>query len=225
MQGEWVRCLGVPIGNDLNEEKWWSQKVLATRDKAKQWVGLFRNSYFGRNLIVQAMYFGRLRYWLYSLNMPKKTRKIVQKDADILWWSREPTLEAITDRLGNAAINDKRIRGWVRKSTASGPRKEGGLRKMDWDTHVDSFLGQWFLRYLHPGEAGWKQIVDHFLLYDSRGGLKYTEGRGIIISKLTPYEKMKIVKDIPKTAGYLRKCLRAFWKFKLQPAHTEKMKT
>ena len=32
------------------------------------------------------MYFGRLRYWLYSIGMPKEAVEMVQKDADILWW-------------------------------------------------------------------------------------------------------------------------------------------
>ena len=84
---------GVPIGNELNEEKWWSSKMDSTREKAQLWAGLYRSSYFGRNLIVQGMYFGRLRYWLYSLHMNKKMTAVVQKDADILWWSREPKLE------------------------------------------------------------------------------------------------------------------------------------
>ena len=52
-EGSWVVSLGVPIGNELNETKWWLKKIEATRAKAMQWVGLFRNSYFGRNLIVQ----------------------------------------------------------------------------------------------------------------------------------------------------------------------------
>ena len=54
-EGEWVICLGVPFGNDLDTAKWWKKKVESVRDKATHWVGLFRASYFGRNLIVQAM--------------------------------------------------------------------------------------------------------------------------------------------------------------------------
>eukprot|EP00966_Prymnesium_polylepis_P130454 3017243-Prymnesium_polylepis.1 len=130
-RGEWVKCLGVPIGNDLDERKWWLKKVQATRDKAQQWVGLFKSSYFGRNLIVQGMYFGRLRYWLYSLLMPEEVIKIVQKDADILWWAREPKLEQTTNAQGETARNEKRTRGWVARNTAIGPRNSGGLRKMD----------------------------------------------------------------------------------------------
>ena len=61
------------------------EKINNVRAKAKKWGGLCRTGYFGRNLIVQAMYFGRMRYWLYSINMTKKLVNIVQKDADILW--------------------------------------------------------------------------------------------------------------------------------------------
>ena len=51
-EGGWCISLGVPIGNDLNDEKWWSAKIREVRAKAKRWMGLYRSSYFGRNLIV-----------------------------------------------------------------------------------------------------------------------------------------------------------------------------
>eukprot|EP00966_Prymnesium_polylepis_P087464 2023768-Prymnesium_polylepis.2 len=62
-EGGYIIHLGVPIGNDLNFEKWWSKKVESTRMKTEHWGGLYRSSYFGRNLLVQGMHFGRLRYW------------------------------------------------------------------------------------------------------------------------------------------------------------------
>ena len=70
-EGEWIRSLGVPIGNDLDHAQFWKKKDQATRDKANRWAGLCRSSYFGRNLIVQAMYFGRLRYCFFSVFMDK----------------------------------------------------------------------------------------------------------------------------------------------------------
>ena len=54
--------LGVPIGNELDHEKWWEKKLEAVRELSKRWGGLFRTGYFGRNLVVQAMFLGRLRY-------------------------------------------------------------------------------------------------------------------------------------------------------------------
>ena len=103
-EGGWCISLGVPIRNDLNDEKWWSAKIREVRAKAKRWMGLYRSSYFGRNLIVQAMYFGRLRYWLYSLLLSPRMDTIIPKDADILWWSREPELEDIMSKKGRNGV-------------------------------------------------------------------------------------------------------------------------
>ena len=64
--GDWIRYLGVPIGNDLDHEAWWKKKMAAVDEMARRWVGLFRASRAGRTLVVQAMYYGRFRYWLYS---------------------------------------------------------------------------------------------------------------------------------------------------------------
>ena len=61
-EGEWAVSLGFPVGNTLNTDKWWTQKIKAVRKHASRWVGLFRSTYFGRNLVVQGMFFGRLRY-------------------------------------------------------------------------------------------------------------------------------------------------------------------
>ena len=116
-EGEWATSLGVPIGNDLDGEKWWSKKLEGVRDKSRKWTALFRAGYFGRNLVVQSMFLGRLRYWLYSVPMSKKIRKEVQFDADTLWWSKEPVL----------GQPRKRFRRFVRKKTAIGPRVKGGL--------------------------------------------------------------------------------------------------
>ena len=115
-EGGWIRALGVPIGNDLDDEAWWKKKIEAVREISQQWMGLYRSSYFGRNLIVQACYFGRLRYWLYSLTMSKELQEIVQKDADVLWWSRDPILDKDA---GGGDKNSKRIRRWVASSRTS----------------------------------------------------------------------------------------------------------
>jgi hypothetical protein len=206
-EGEAVKSLGVPIGNDFDEAKWWKRKIEAVRDVAQKWVGLYRQTYFGRNLVVQAMYFGRLRYWLYSLHMPKEIVEMVQRDADTLWWAREPDLH-----------QTRRIRRWVAQRSAIGPRNKGGLNVMNWSDHVDSFYAQWFVRYLHPGNSSWKDLVDHILLHNpGTGELIYPEGRGILLANLTPAEKNRMIARIPAKATYLRACLRAFWKLGLTP--------
>jgi hypothetical protein len=216
-EGRWCTALGVPLGNDLNEDKWWSEKITAVRRIASQWLTLRRSRYFGRNLIVQGMYFGRLRYWLYSLHMSKRTTQIVQKDADVLWWSRDPILEDLTDDQGNATRNQKRVRRWVNKDTVIGPLKKGGLNNMDWATHVEAVRQQWVIRYLDPSEASWKRLWDRFILYDKKGNLKYPEGREVLLYNLSGWQKLTILANVPRKATYIRSCLKEFWKLKLHP--------
>ena len=213
----WCISLGVPIGNNLNEAKWWGEKINKVRTLAQAWVGLKRAKYFGRNLIVQGMYFGRLRYWLYSINMDKKVCAVVQKDADILWWSKDPILEILSNDDGTAAKNTKRIRRWVAEKTAIGPKEKGGLNMMDWTIHVAKFKAQWIIRYVDPSKAAWKKLLDSFILYDKRGNKKYPEGRTIVLQNLSTREKAAMLSQLPKGATYLKECFREFWKQKIKP--------
>eukprot|EP00966_Prymnesium_polylepis_P127685 2952439-Prymnesium_polylepis.2 len=92
--------------------------------------------------------------------MNPKLCEVVQRDADILWWSRDPTLETSEDTDGYATKNSKRIRRWMDKKTAVGPVSKGGLNVMEWRKHAEAFYTLWPLRYLEPGDAAWKTLVD-----------------------------------------------------------------
>ena len=35
---------------------------------------------------------------------------------------------------------------------------------MTWEHHVEAVKAQWIVRYLQPGEAAWKHILDEFIL-------------------------------------------------------------
>ena len=85
-KGQWAKVLGAPVGNNIDHERWWKEKIRVVQGKAQRFIGLFRASYFGRNLIVQSKYLGSLRYWLYSVPMGRATRMTVQADADSLLW-------------------------------------------------------------------------------------------------------------------------------------------
>ena len=98
-----------------------------------------------------------------------------------------------------------------------GPRSLGGLNKMPWASHASNYRAQWFIRYLDPSESGWKKIVDGFLLFNSAGE-RIHASRGVVIGRLTDYEKSKLLRSLPKKAKYLRECLREFWKLNLVPA-------
>ena len=38
--GKWCTSLGVPMGNKLDEAKWWGAKINTVRKIATQWLGL-----------------------------------------------------------------------------------------------------------------------------------------------------------------------------------------
>jgi len=109
-EGNWATSLGNPVGNDLDHNKFLTKKLQSVREKAQNWVNLYKTSYAGRNLIVQAMYFGSIRYWLYTLKMNKEMKSKIQADADILWWKPDPDLNN----------PPARIKRWIAKPTVIG---------------------------------------------------------------------------------------------------------
>ena len=206
--GEFAIVLGSPVGNRMNHDGWWKKKVIAIQGRAQRFIGLFRASYFGRNLIVQSKYFGALRYWLYSIPMGRLIRAEVKQDADTLWWSRTPDL-------GEPRV---RFRRWVAKRTAIGPRGRGGLNNMDWDGHVQAVLAEWVLRWIMPPDrdvCAWKHVLYHMVMVDKQGYDKFPEGRNIFFCKMSLADKVRLMRGIPKHATYIKSCIRAFWQLHL----------
>ena len=204
----WAKSLGNPVGNDLDHSKFWEKKIEAVRTKAKQWVGLYRSSYRGRNLIVQTMYFGSMRYWLYTLVMNKTIKRKIQTDADTLWWNPDPDLENIPTR----------IKRWIRKETAIGDQSRGGANNLDWTIHSEGFTSEWFIRYAHPTKAHWKEIIEYMLFADKQTNEISNEKDSMIYANLSQTQKLKLLHKLPKKAKYIRQALQDFWKLKLVPA-------
>ena len=36
-EGGWCISLGIPIGNNINQEKWWKKKIISVRHATKKW--------------------------------------------------------------------------------------------------------------------------------------------------------------------------------------------
>ena len=148
------------------------------------------------------MYNGRLRYWLYSLTMSKRMCEMIQKDADVLSWSRDPQLETGLHANGEAEENEKRIRRWIAKDTAIAPRDEGGLNMMIWEDHVDAFQVEWVMRYIAPGEAAWKLVLDSFIL----GQRLWQQSKSKVIPE--EYRKYTLIEFGPQRNYYISSKLR-----------------
>jgi len=208
-EGDWVTSLGSPIGNDLDHEAWWNKKIDSIEAKAIMWTGIFRTSYFGRDLIVQAKFLGSLRYWLFSIPQSKKIKARIQASADILWWSKNPTLDG----------THSRFRRFIQRETAIGPHNQGGLNNMEWSSHVDGFLESWIIRMIRPpylDKCAWKQILYHMLLVDKRGYDKFPEGFNILLTPMPLSLKIKLLRGFPRRATYIRECLRAHWQLNIK---------
>ena len=91
---------------------------------------------------------------------------------------------------------------------------------MTWEHHVNAIKAQWIVRYLQPGEAAWKHILDTFLLRNKAGTkVQYPEGRAIVALNLTQAQKKAMIDRMPTKALYWKECLKAFWKLKMVPEH------
>ena len=104
---------------------------------------------------------------------------------------------------------------------AIGPKNKGGMNNMDWTIHSEGFTSEWFIRYAHPTQSAWKEILDYMLFTDKQGNLS-VEKHVLLYSKLTNAQKLKLLHKLPKTAKYIRTCLTDFWKLNLTP--TEDLK-
>lgn len=77
---------------------------------------------------------------------------------------------------------------------------------MDWEDHADAFQMEWITRYIAPGEAAWKEVLDSFQLYDNRGKCIYPEGRQILMMNLNVRQKANMLDRLPRKA----ECIRGF---------------
>ena len=68
--GETIRALGVPVGNDFDLEAWWLGRYTTVKTRIGAWNGLARLSLTGRNILLQSILYGSLRYWFFTLLVP-----------------------------------------------------------------------------------------------------------------------------------------------------------
>ena len=108
--------------------------------------------------MLQAILYGSLRYWLFSLVMPSEVHDALEEDAYQIMWAEKP--EIFSDEDGSSAAT----RAYIRREATYLPQKEGGAGIMHFRAHAEAFYAHWIRRYLEPGEAPWKRVVDRWIL-------------------------------------------------------------
>jgi hypothetical protein len=168
--GERVTALGAPIGVDFDLEEWWEARYQVVKPRIAAWHGLGRLSLDGRNILLQSILYGSMRYWFFFLTVPDKIVDAIEEDAKALLWSAAPDFSS--DEIGTA----KRSKRWIKEFASHIPKKKGGGGLMHLPSHILGFQAQWIQRYLDPRKAPWKNVLDRWIV--TGDGL----GRGAILT-------------------------------------------
>ena len=198
--GDSIRALGVPMGNNLDELRWWSKKYREVKQRIAAWKSTAHMSITGRTLLLQAILYGSIRFWFFTLLINEHILSCVESDAYHLVWASNPEL------LSNEDGTSKRARAYIHEPASYHEQKQGGAGLMHLRSHIKAFYAQWIRRYLHPSNPPWKSVADMWLARD------YPTGRGAILLNM----EGSLHSDIPLTAPYLRACVKAFESARLQ---------
>ncbi|MDC0525679.1 reverse transcriptase family protein [bacterium] len=191
-EGETIIHLGIPLGNGIDMAAWWTDRYRKVKAKTAFWRGLGRLSLTGRNMLLQSILYGSLRYWFFTCEPEEALLQHIEEDAKQLLWSVNPELDP--DELGTK----KRARRYIHENASYLPQKEGGGSIMHLKSHIKAFQAQWLIKYVDPRQSPWKDVADVWLRRNDR------LGRGSIMAA------GRIEHTIPARCQFLRSCLASF---------------
>ncbi len=90
--GDTIRALGCPMGNDFDETAWWLGRYRTVKSRIASWHHIGSLTITGRNLLLQAIYYGSFRFWLYFMVMPKVVLELLESDSKEIQWASNPAL-------------------------------------------------------------------------------------------------------------------------------------
>jgi hypothetical protein len=156
----------------------------------------------GRNIIIQSKFYGSLRYWLYSMLMPKQIIEALEQDVGTILWKRTPALTA-DERGTSTPFHRHMIR-----PVSYRKQRQGGAGAMHWISHTHAFYAQTIIKYLNPRRAPWKHVADHWL------GKRHHIGRAFFLTHAGTLPE--IANNLPPQLTYLRQCVKSFQALNLQ---------
>ena len=205
---ETITSLGVPFNNDSALTEWWLSRYRKVKRRISLWPSIAYQSIKGRNILLQAIWYGSFRYWFFSLIVPKQVLDLIESDANQLLWASDPDLH--TNELGS----NTRTRKTMTTLASYQPLRHGGANIMLLHAHISAYQAHWIIRYLDPREAPWKLVLDHWLCNPSPlTSSQYIDkdqprlARGIVLAHVPHRDLAQL---IPPSAEYVRQCLRSF---------------
>ena len=122
--------MGIPIGNNFNENEFWETKYTNTKAIMAKWKYVFGRTTKGRVLISKLMIYSRYRYWTQCMSMSNELQKHIEEDIQALIWDKEPTYKEAEKG------TKKNFKRKMKHEAAYIPWGEGGLGLLHWPSHL-----------------------------------------------------------------------------------------
>eukprot|EP00965_Chrysotila_dentata_P196949 6177908-Pleurochrysis_carterae.AAC.1 len=106
-QNNTLISLGIPIGNTPNMNAFLKAKYKGAKTALARAHAISSISLIGRTRILNANYYGKLRYYMWTLQLPPWLIKAMETDASHFIWKSKPSLD--TDAIGTVGGNGKYI--------------------------------------------------------------------------------------------------------------------
>eukprot|EP00965_Chrysotila_dentata_P104724 3459002-Pleurochrysis_carterae.AAC.1 len=191
--------LGIPIGNTTNMNAFLKAKYKGAKTALAKAHSIASISLIGRTRILNANYYGKLRYYFWTLQFPPWLVKAMETDATHFIWKSKPSLD--TEAIGTVGGNGK----YISRHATYRTTKKGGAGQLHLPSHIKAIQASWIIRYLHPRVAQWKQILD-----------KWINMPRYAILHLSASEQNTLLRGIPPGHHLITQALKAFWELKLQ---------
>jgi ribonuclease HI/exonuclease III len=139
--GEWIRVLGAPLGNDFDEGGPWGPTIEKIERALEGWKRL-RPTLQGKRLVIQAVVGGMSQYRTAVQGMPEKALKEIRCIIrNFVWEGKRPLINEVTLQL---------------------PKDQGGLGLLDPVARNEAIDVERLRRYLNlgPNRATWAYVVD-----------------------------------------------------------------
>ena len=118
---------------------------------------VYRVGLIGKQRMLNANFYGKLRYYMWSMLFHRPLLDNIHTDANNFLWRRNLELDA--SELGS----HKRIGKFISKGASHGHLTAGGAGLLDLRAHLKAFSASWVRRLLEPRDAPYKRIIDHWL--------------------------------------------------------------
>ena len=161
----------MPVGNDFNVLTWWLSRYHEVKRRVAYWQGIGGLSVTGRNMLLQSILYGSLRFWFFTLTVPEEIIDMVESDAKEILWAAKPELRT------NEEGTETSAKRYIKRDASYLPQKKGGGGIMHIRNHITAFQAQWIIKYLDPRNAPWKDVLDRWILNDDQ------LGRGTILCR------------------------------------------